>query len=141
MGIAEFHGVPSFGRPGPPLAMRQNTKLSVSCAMVPLSVKSAGAGLNPAQVAGAVQQVAVTRQAVLVIDAAAFLVVILELALRAQRVVQPCERDGLAAERDRRRVAPMDRAQVRWRIDGWAHGAKLCTTKPKHEQRHEHEER
>ena len=46
-GIAEFHGVPSFGSPGPPFAMRQNTKLSVSCAMVPLSVKSAGAGLNP----------------------------------------------------------------------------------------------
>src|SRR2546430_9605922 len=46
-GIAEFHGVPSRGSPGPPLATRQNTKLSVSCAMVPLSWKLAGSGLKP----------------------------------------------------------------------------------------------
>ena len=29
-GIAEFHGVPSGGGPGPPFAIRQNKKLSWS---------------------------------------------------------------------------------------------------------------
>src|SRR6266852_3553426 len=46
-GIAEFHGVPSRGSPSPPFATRQNTKLSVSWAIVPLSWKFAGSGLNP----------------------------------------------------------------------------------------------
>src|SRR6266853_104515 len=46
-GIAEFHGAPSRGSPGPPFATRQNTKLSVSWAIVPLSWKFAGSGLNP----------------------------------------------------------------------------------------------
>src|SRR5947208_15267232 len=46
-GIAEVQGVPSRGSPGPPFATRQNTKLSVSCAIVPLSWKFAGSGLKP----------------------------------------------------------------------------------------------
>ena len=36
-GMAEFHGAPSLGSPGPPLAIRQKTKLSVSWAIVPTS--------------------------------------------------------------------------------------------------------
>ena len=46
-GIAEFHGAPSFGSPGPPFAMRQNTKLSVSCGIVPLWLYASGAGVKP----------------------------------------------------------------------------------------------
>ena len=46
-GIAEFQGVDSFGRPGPPLAIRQNTKPSESWAMVFGPTKSAGWGLKP----------------------------------------------------------------------------------------------
>ena len=45
-GMAESHGVPSRGRPGPPFTMRQNTKLSVSCGRAPELVKSAGTGLK-----------------------------------------------------------------------------------------------
>ena len=46
-GIALFQGAPSLGRPGPPLAIRQNTKLSVSCGIVPESLKGSGAGVKP----------------------------------------------------------------------------------------------
>ena len=47
IGMAEFHGCDSGGRPGPPLAMRQKTYDSCNWAMVPTSTKFAGEGMNP----------------------------------------------------------------------------------------------
>ena len=49
-GITEFHGVDSFGRPGPPFAMRQKRKASCSIAIVPGSWKLAGGGGAAAEV-------------------------------------------------------------------------------------------
>ena len=47
-GMAEFQGVPSLGKPGPPVEIRQNRKASSSWAMVPTSWKFIGRGLvNP----------------------------------------------------------------------------------------------
>ena len=45
-GMTEFQGVDSFGRPGPPLAIRQKRNASWSMAIVPGSVKLAGSGLK-----------------------------------------------------------------------------------------------
>ena len=42
-GMAEFQGPPSLGSPGPPFAIRQNTKGSTSCAMVSILDPAAGA--------------------------------------------------------------------------------------------------
>src|SRR5690606_15399666 len=72
-------------------------------------------------VAAAVEPVAVAGQAVLVVDPFAELVVLGDRAVGAQRVLEPGERHGLAAERDlagRRRV---DRAQVGRRRDAGPH--------------------
>src|SRR3989304_191272 len=45
-GITEFQGVDSFGRPGPPLAIRQKRNAPWSIAMVPGAGEVAGGGLT-----------------------------------------------------------------------------------------------
>src|SRR5690606_10986716 len=72
-------------------------------------------------VAPPVEAVAVARQAVLVGDPLAELVVLGDRAVGAQRVLQAGQRHGLAAERDLARRRGVDRAQVGRRRDAGAH--------------------
>jgi hypothetical protein len=46
-GMAESHGAPSSGIPGPPLAIRQNRNVSLRFGSVCPSAKLVGIGFNP----------------------------------------------------------------------------------------------